>query len=72
MRTEKDQIKSPVMLVVPDPNYVTGQDHNSMLKWSDQRDFGTKKGFLGMKKGTSGRFFSFDEFSKQASGIQSK
>jgi hypothetical protein len=72
MRSEKDQLESPSMLAVPDKKYVTGQDHNFMVSWSDQKDFGTKKGYLGMKKGTAGRFFNFAEFSKQASEIQSK
>ncbi len=72
MRLEKDQIESSEMLEVPDPKHITGLEHNSMVNWSDQKDFGTKKGFLGMKKGTFGRFFNFEEFSKQASSIQSK
>lgn len=72
MRSEKDQLESPSMLEVPDEKHVTGQEYNNMVKWSDQRDFGTKKGYLGLKKGTSGRFFNFEDFSKQASQIQSK
>lgn len=72
MRSEKDQLESPNMMAVPDKKHLTGEDHNYMVKWSDQKDFGTKKGYLGMKKGTSGRFFNFEEFSKQASEIQSK
>lgn len=72
MRSEKDQIESPEMLAVPDQKHITDLEHNNMVKWSDQKDFGTKKGFLGMKKGTTGRFFSFEDFSKQASEIQSK
>ena len=72
MRSEKDQLESPEMLAVPDEKHITGEDHNFMVKWSDQKDFGTKKGFLGLKKGTSGRFFNFEDFSKQASQIQSK
>ena len=72
MRSEKDQLESPSMLEVPDKKHVTDEDHNYMVKWSDQKDFGTKKGYLGMKKGTSGRFFNFEDFSKQASNIQSK
>jgi len=72
MRSEKDQIESPSMLSVPDKKHITGGEHNNMVKWSDQKDFGTKKGYLGLKKGTSGRFFNFEDFSKQASGIQSK
>jgi hypothetical protein len=38
-----------------------------MVKWSDQKDFGTKEGSLGMKKGTTGRFMNYEDFSKQAS-----
>lgn len=72
MRSEKNQLESPEMLAVPDEKHITGEDHNFMVKWSDQKDFGTKKGFLGLKKGTSGRFFNFEDFSKQASQIQSK
>lgn len=72
MRSEKDQLESPSMLAVPDGKHITGQEHNNMVKWSDQKDFGTKKGYLGMKKGTTGRFFNFEDFSKQASQIQSK
>jgi len=72
MRSEEDQIESPNMLEVPDKKHITDEDHNYMVKWSDQKDFGTKKGFLGMKKGTTGRFFSFEDFSKHASEIQSK
>jgi hypothetical protein len=40
--------------------------------YNNPDNFGTKKGFLGMKKGTTGRFFSFEDFSKHASEIQSK
>ena len=65
-------MESPNMMAVPDKKYLTGEDHNYMVKWSDQKDFGTKKGYLGMKKGTTGRFFNFEDFSKQASNIQSK
>ena len=72
MRSEKDQLESPNMMAVPDKKHLTGEDHNYMVKWSDQKDFGTKKGYLGMKKGTTGRFFNFEDFSKQASNIQSK
>ena len=72
MRLQKDQIESPSMLEIPDKKHVTGEDHNYMVKWSDQKDFGTKKGYLGLKKGTSGRFFSFEEFSRQISHIQSR
>jgi hypothetical protein len=72
MRSEKDQIESPTMLAVPDPKHITDPEHNSMVKWSDQKDFGTKQGSLGMKKGTTGRFMSYEDFSKQASQIQSK
>lgn len=72
MRNLEDQISSPRMLEVPRKKDYTGQDHNNMIKWSDQKDFGTKKGYLGLKKGTSGRFFNFEDFSKQASQIQSR
>ena len=72
MRSEKNQLESPSMLAVPEKKHLTGQDHNFMVKWSDQKDFGTKKGYLGMKKGTTGRFMNYEDFSKQASGIQSK
>jgi len=72
MRSDKDQIESPSMLAVPDSKHVSDQDHNFMVKWSDQKDFGTKQGFLGLKKGTTGRFLSYQDFSKQASQIQSK
>lgn len=72
MRSEKDQLEYPEMLSVPDKKHISGEDHNFMVNWSDQKDFGTKKGYLGMKKGTSGRFFNFEDFSKQASAIQSK
>ena len=72
MRSEKDQMESPDMLAVPDKKHITGEEHNFMVNWSDQKDFGTKKGYLGMKKGTTGRFFNFEDFSKQASAIQSK
>ena len=72
MRSEKDQLEAPTMLAVPDKKHITDVDHNFMINWSDQKDFGTKKGFLGMKKGTTGRFFNFEDFSKQASEIQSK
>ena len=72
MREADDQIGSPEMLEVPKKKHLTGEGHNYMVKWSDQKDFGTKKGYLGMKKGTSGRFFNFEDFSKQASNIQSK
>ena len=53
MRSEKDQIESPTMLAVPDKKHVSGEDHNFMVKWSEQKDFGTKEGSLGMKKGTT-------------------
>ena len=46
MRSEKDQIKSPTMLAVPDQKHVSGEDHNFMVKWSEQKDFGTKEGSL--------------------------
>ena len=72
MRSEKDQLESPNMLEAPDKKHISDEDHNFMVKWSDQKDFGTKKGYLGMKKGTTGRFFNFEDFSKQASEIQSK
>ena len=72
MRSEKDQLESPTILSVPEEKHITGQEDNNMVKWSDQKDFGTKKGYLGMKKGTTGRFFNFEDFSKQASQIQSK
>ena len=72
MRDLEDQIDSPNMMEVPDEKHITGQEYNNMVKWSDQKDFGTKKGYLGLKKGTSGRFFNFEDFSKQASQIQSK
>lgn len=72
MRTEKDQLESPTMLAVPDKKHISGEDHNFMIKWSEQKDFGTKEGSLGMKKGTTGRFMNYEDFSKQASKIQSK
>jgi hypothetical protein len=72
MRSEKDQLESPIMLAVPDQKHISGEEHNYMMNWSEQKDFGTKKGFLGMKKGTTGRFLSYEDFSKQASEIQSK
>jgi hypothetical protein len=72
MRDTKDQLEAPTMLAVPDQKHITDPEHNNMVKWSDQKDFGTKKGSLGMKKGTTGRFFNYEDFSKQASEIQSK
>ncbi len=72
MRSEEDQIESPTMLAVPDKTHISGEGHNFMIKWSEQKDFGTKQGSLGMKKGTTGRFMNYEDFSKQASEIQSK
>ena len=72
MRDTKDQLEAPTMLAVPDQKHITDPEHNNMVKWSEQKDFGTKKGSLGMKKGTTGRFMNYEDFSKQASEIQSK
>lgn len=72
MRSEKDQIKSPSILAVPDKKHLSAEDHNYMFRWADRKDFGTKKGYLGLKKGTTGRFFSFADFIEQTGKIQSK
>jgi hypothetical protein len=72
MREIKDQMESPDMLATPDQKHITGSNYNNMVKWSDQRNFGTEKGYLGMKKGTTGRFLNYEDFSKEVSKIQSK
>ena len=50
MRDIKDQLEAPTMLAVPDQKHITDPEHNNMVKRSDQKDFGAKKGSLGMKK----------------------
>jgi hypothetical protein len=72
MRTEKEQMESPILYSPSNKKYLSGEEHNFMVNWSDQKDFGTKRGFLGMKKGTIGRFLGFDDFIKKSSEIQSK
>jgi hypothetical protein len=45
---------------------------DNFIKWYDQKTFGSEVGSLGMKRGTTGKLMQFQEFSKQAKGLQSK
>lgn len=53
----------------PAENYKTP---DGFTKWYDQKTWGTKKGSLGLSKETEGKIMNFQDFTKNASILQSK